>query len=254
MRSLLFRARTPRPCPDPSSPHNQEPLTATTPPHFHQPPSCLRITRRWSRGVPRLSGSWKRLCPRGRRRRRSCRRWRSSRARRCGGSVGGPMRRWHRQQRPLVYLHRAARQKKWTRSSRRHHQRTRKIQRHLNEEFELFSSDFSMEVAAFLQHANRSLLQILSPCFNLRTVHVTTQSRIVSGRVNGLILHSALNRKCVCVWQMFDAHVWRGPFPLLFLQWCCMFIFFLRPPEGKKIFCLSVEHFCCVFLKKTFSR
>lgn len=73
----------------------------------------------------------------------------------------------------------------------------------------MFNSDFSMEVAAFLQHANRSLLQILSPCFNLRTVHVTTQSRIVSGRVNGLILHSALNRKCVCVWQMFDG----DPFP-----------------------------------------
>lgn len=73
----------------------------------------------------------------------------------------------------------------------------------------MFSSDFSMEVAAFLQHANRSLLQILSPCFNLRMVHMTTQSRIVSGRVNGLTLHSALNRKCVCVcvWQMFDAHV-----------------------------------------------
>lgn len=74
----------------------------------------------------------------------------------------------------------------------------------------MFSSDFSMEVAAFLQHANRSLLQILSPCFNLRTVHVTTQSRIVSGRVNGLILHSALNRKRVC----FDAHTFDGdPFP-----------------------------------------
>lgn len=112
--------RTPRACPGPLSPRKLKAPRKAACPRLRQPrlpPCCRRRTWRWRGGEQRQSASWRRLCLHGRRRRRCCRRWRSCRARRCGGSAGRPTRRWQRR------LRRPQQQRGMKRPPRQHHLR-----------------------------------------------------------------------------------------------------------------------------------
>lgn len=148
----LTRVRTPPKCPDPPTPRSPSPPT-----NIRLPRSRRR--KRWSAGAQRPSASWRRPCRRGRKPRRSCRRWRSCRARRWGGSAGGPTRRWpHR--RPRLCWPPPPPRRMTTRPPRRPPPRTRTNPRRLDDGSPPFDAPlsfwiFSVEVATLLKFCTK---------------------------------------------------------------------------------------------------
>lgn len=77
---------------------------------------------------------------------------------------------------------------------------------------------------------------------------MTTQSRIISGRVNGLILHSALNRKRVCVSDRCLMHTFDGdPLPFTSSNGAACLSSFSVLLKAKRFSVYLLNVFCFVF-------
>lgn len=172
-RSLRVRVRALQTCQSPVTPRRPKPLTNIACSLTGLPLSLQTTNQRWSETAPRPSVFLRRPCHLGKKRRRFCRRSWSYRARRWGGSAGGPTRRWHRhQQRPQ-------RQKRTTRPPRRRHLRRTTSRRHLDQDVRTSVQPSQRRHALCYSIATAQKTEFLIPfqrgfsSFNLGTVRRT---------------------------------------------------------------------------------